>query len=362
VASLLRFAILLFGFWQEQAAGARPLPLSSAEISALRTKAEAGDPSAQFALGQAYDYGNRVEQSDKSACLWYRRAAEQGFAPAQNSLGVMYRSGRGVEQSKEQAVQWYRNAAKQKNAKAMFNLGTAYYNGDGTAIDDIAAYAWFLLAKEQGSEPARDAVNRMSDSLLRWQISSAFEAVGDIYERGVDFPQDHHAAIEWYRKAAQLGEAPIRVKLAKYLLDRPEPHDYPEALHWCEEAGKQMYSPGALCAGLLYEKGIGTAPDLQEAVKWFNKSAQLGNAQAMLRLGEMYWSGSGVKQDKVSAYAFVFLASTADLHDALQDKATYEKALSSKELEKARNQATKWVKEHPTLGLKQKTPPSPSQQ
>ena len=137
MASLLTLAILLFGSWQEQAAGARPLPLSSGEISALRTKAEAGDPSAQFALGQAYDYGDGVEQSDKTACSWYRRAADQGFAPAQNSLGVMYRSGRGVEQSKEQAVLWYRNAAKQKNAKAMFNLGTAYYNGDGAAIIEI---------------------------------------------------------------------------------------------------------------------------------------------------------------------------------------------------------------------------------
>jgi TPR repeat protein len=357
VATLLAVAFLFIGSWSGQAAGARPADLSSTEISALRQKAEAGDASAEFALGQAYDDGNGTAQNDSAACSWYRKAAEQDYAPAENALGLMYRAGRGVEQSKQEAVQWYRKAAKQKNAKAMFNLGTAYYNGDGVAINDITAYAWFLVARESGSEPARDAVNRMNNSLLQWQLSSAFEAIGDLYEQGKDLPQDHQGAIDWYRKAAQLGEAPVRVKLAKFLIDQGGAQNYAEALHSCEDAAKQMYSPGALCAGVLYEKGIGTPQDLPEAAKWFNKSAQMGNAQAMLFLGEMYWNGSGVKQDKVSAYAFVLLASTADLPKAQQDKSLYEQTLSAKELEKGRKQAADWAKTHPTLGLRQRTPP-----
>jgi TPR repeat protein len=352
VATFGAVVFLLVGSWSGQAAGARPADLSSTEISGLRQKAEAGDAPAEFALGQAYDYGNGIAQNDNSACSWYRKAAEQNYAPAENALGLMYRGGRGVEQSKEEAVQWYRKAAKQKNAKAMFNLGTAYYNGDGVGIDDITAYAWFLVARESGSEPARDAVNRMNNSLLQWQLSSAFEVIGDMYEQKNDLPQDHQAAVDWYRKAAQLGEPSARVKLAKFLIDQGGDRNYREALHSCEEAARQLYSPGAMCAGILHEKGLGTPEDLPEAARWFGRAAQLGSAQGMLRLGEMYWNGSGVKQDKVSAYAFMLLASTTDLPKAQQDKALYEQTLSAKELEKGRKQATDWTKSHHTLAAR----------
>ena len=325
------------------------------EISELKAKAEAGDPAAQFALGRAYDDGNGVAQSDKSASLWYLKAAEQAYALAENSLGVMYREGRGVEQSKEQAVEWYKKAAKQKNSTAMFNLGTAYYNGDGVSLNDITAYAWFLLAQQYGSEPAQAAVKRMSAEVKGWQLSSALETVGEMYLGGSDLPRDYSEAINWYRKAAQEGDAAVQIKLAK-LLARPEgAQNYQEARHWCEEAAKQMFSPGAFCVGLMYERGLGVEQNLPEAAKWFNQAAQLGNAEAMSHLAEMYWKGSGVKLDRISAYTFVLLASTANIPQAQQDKALYEKELNSKELEKARKRAADWVRQHPALALRKKT-------
>ena len=197
----------------------------------------------------------------------------------------------------------------------------------------------------------------MSNTLAQWQTSAGLEKIGDFYEQGSDLPADHKVAVDWYRKAAELGEAPIRVKLAKFLLDRHDSQQYPEALHLCEDAGKQMYSPGALCAGLLYREGMGTAKNLQEATRWITKSAELGNAQAMYQLGEMYRTGSGVNQDKIVAYSFMLLAATGDLPKAQQDKTTYEQSLSSKELDKGRKRADTWAKQHPVLRLTQ-VPPS----
>ena len=337
-----------------------PSRAPSIEISSLQKAADAGDPEAEFGLGEAYDYGKGIAQNDTAACQWYRKSADQGYAPAQGALGLMYREGRGVEQSKEKAVEWYRKAAKQKLAKAMFNLGTAYYNGDGLAINDIAAYAWFLLAQQYGSELARDAVTRTAGSLQPWQISSALEGIGDMYEQGRELPQDHLAAIDWYRKAAQSGEPSVRVKLANFLIIHGGEPNYHEALQSCVEAGKLMYSPGALCAGLLYEKGMGTPQNLSEALKWFDKSAQMGNAQALLMLGERYWDGTGVHQDKVKAYAYILLASTADLPKARQDKDHYEQELSKRDVEKGRKQARDWSKtHHPPLGLKERPPSAP---
>ena len=345
--------ISLLPVWGQESAVKPASPaLSAAELQSLRAKADSGDSAAQFSLGQAYDFGTGVKQNDSQACAWYRKAAEQSYPPAQNSLGVMYRSGRGVEASKEQAVEWYRKAAKQGFSKAMFNLGTAYFNGDGVPVNDTTAYAWFLAAQEHGSDSGRDAVDRMSSSLQPWQLSEACGLLAEMYEKGTELPADVSAAGAWYRKSAALGEPAARVKLAQFLIKQAGEANYREALKSCEEAAKQPYSPAAMCAAVLHEKGLGASADLSEAAKYYNKSAQLGNAVAMQRLADLYWNGSGVKQDRITAYMYALLASTAQLPDAQRERDTYEKELSSKDLEKARKQAQTWIKEHPVLGLK----------
>lgn len=59
-----------------------PQPGASAGgISELKSKAQAGDASAQYALGAAYEKGTGVEQNDDLAAQWYRKAAERGNAP-----------------------------------------------------------------------------------------------------------------------------------------------------------------------------------------------------------------------------------------------------------------------------------------
>jgi TPR repeat protein len=349
----LAFVLLVLApLRQEQPAKSTNTPnLSAAEVSVLRTKAESGDPAAQFALGQAYDFGTGVTQNDNLACAWYRKAAEQGSAPAQNSIGIMYRAGRGVEGSKEQAVEWYRKAARQGFAKAMFNLGTAYFNGDGVAVSDTTAYAWFLAAKEHGSDSGRDAVNRMSRNLQPWQQSQAFSQLAEMYEKGSEVQLDLSAAGGWYRKSAATGEPSARVKLAQFLIQQGGDQNYREALNSCIQAAKDLYPPAGMCAGYLHENGLGTAADLSEAAKWYNRSAQLGNALAMQRLSEMYWNGSGVKQDRVTAYTFALLAATSEIPDAQRNREAYEKALSSKEIDKGKKLAASWMKAHPPVGL-----------
>ena len=278
--------------------------LSPVEINQLQAKAQAGDPTAQLNLGKAYEDGNGVAQNDNHALKWYRAAAEQGNAGAQNNLGLMFRLGRGVEQDKPEAVKWYRKAAKQANPSAMFNLGAAYYNGDGVTTDDVAASAWFLLAQSFGSRPAGDAAKRMSNEV---SLSETFEKIGDMYQKGDDLPQSSNEAVTWYRKATENGGAAVQMKLASLLLEDPNAvSNYGEIHRLCEKAANLRFSPGAFCMGRMYEEGLGER-DLSKAAQWFAKAVVLGHAVAALRLGEMYWKGEGVKQDKISAYVFIDL-------------------------------------------------------
>jgi uncharacterized protein len=331
-------------------------PLSPAEINQLQAKAQTGDSTAQLDLGKAYEDGNGVPQSDKQASKWYRAAAEQGNAAAQNNLGLMFRVGHGVEQDKLEAVNWYRKAARQGDPGGAFNLGTSYYNGDGVGTDLKAAYAWFLLAQTFGNQPAADATKRMAKEAPNLR-SDAFEKIGDMYQKGDDLPQSSTQAVNWYRKAVDDGAPRAQIKLASLLLQgQNASSNYGEVHRLCEKAAAQHFSSAAYCMGQLYQQGLGVERDLPKAVKWFTEAADLGLGVALLRLGEMYRKGEGVKQDNISAYAFIYLASAADLPEAGQEKEGLEKALTHKEIEKGKAKAVEWTRQHHPLAIRIEKP------
>ena len=47
----------------------------------------------------------------------------------------------------------------------------------------------------------------------------------------------------------------------------------------------------------MYEKGYGVSKDYSEAVKWYRKAAEQGDAEAQNNLGQMYRNGYGVSKD-----------------------------------------------------------------
>ena len=49
--------------------------------------------------------------------------------------------------------------------------------------------------------------------------------------------------------------------------------------------------------GLVYYKGLGVSQDYNEAVKWYRKSAEQGNAPAQNNLVDCYEYGRGVPID-----------------------------------------------------------------
>jgi hypothetical protein len=62
----------------------------SAQFTVLKEKADAGDPQAQYQLGNAYADGRGVKADYVEALQWWRRAAQRGHAKAQNEVGVAY--------------------------------------------------------------------------------------------------------------------------------------------------------------------------------------------------------------------------------------------------------------------------------
>jgi TPR repeat protein len=156
-----------------------------------------------------------------------------------------------------------------------------------------------------------------------------------------------------YRKAAENGKPEVQIKLANLLFHGEHATaNYEEVRRLCEKAANLHFPAGAYCMGHLYEHGFGVEQNLQKAAKWFSDSANMNYGPAALRLGEMYWKGEGIKQDKISAYEFIYLATTSGLLKAQEEKASLEKELSPKEIEKGKGKAVEWTRQHPSMFLK----------
>lgn len=100
------------------------------------------------------------------ALKWYRKAAEDGSASAQYHLGERYEVGRGVPQSDTEAAGWFCKAAagwflkatEKGDQHAQSFLGHCYAVGKGVPLELPQAHAWFQLASDQGQENAKKEI------------------------------------------------------------------------------------------------------------------------------------------------------------------------------------------------------------
>ena len=136
---------------------------SKEEIERLRRWVEKGKAWAQNMLGQRYERGIGVEQSDQQAKELFELSANQGHANAQCRLGDMYRTGQGVDQSYEKAAEYYEAAARQGYGMAQCNLGVAYATGNGVEQSNETGRKWLLKSAEQGEENAIGALQQLDE-------------------------------------------------------------------------------------------------------------------------------------------------------------------------------------------------------
>ena len=129
-------------------------PDTAAGVEWLKRAAAQQYAPAEFQMGQLYDFGFVVDQSDAEALSWYRKAAGRGSAPAQRAVGEFYQKGRGVKPDLPEAARWFRLAADGDDLRAQYHLGQMYFDGAGVQRDYASAYVWFTLAA--GQTPLED--------------------------------------------------------------------------------------------------------------------------------------------------------------------------------------------------------------
>jgi TPR repeat protein len=210
--------------------------------------------------------------------------------------------------------------AEQGDADAQVKLGLKYQNGDGVEKNDKVAVEWYRKAADQGN-------------------SDAQANLGVMYQNGTGIEKSNEQAIFWYRKSAEQGnasgenllgviffiEADPKIKEAETKKDDNEVAVklreeadllFKEAVSWFRKSSDQGNAQAQLNLGLMYQKGVGTEKNDLEAVSWYRKSADQGNSDAQLNLGAMYQNGAGVEKSNEQAVSWYRKSAEQDNRDA----------------------------------------------
>jgi len=139
----------------------------------LFESAEEGSATAQFQLGQLFEYGRGVNQNDQVAISWYEKAAAQQNPNALYRLAVLTDYGWGMESDKKQAFKLYKAAAYLDHELAQHDLAKMYFHGAGTPKNLLQAYKWLKVAVLNGSPLMQKHLNLVALEMSPSEIELA---------------------------------------------------------------------------------------------------------------------------------------------------------------------------------------------
>lgn len=166
------------------------------DISALKTRAEAGDAAAQTSLGWIYQKGTGAKPNMKEAVKWFQKAADQNYPEALVALGEMTQAGQGVTRDPTNAARFYQSAAEKGNVTGEYDLAYLYEQGMGVEKDETNASKWYELAASGG------------DPYAQYDI-------GQRYMLGLGVVTNRVQAYKWLTLAAAQGQADSTKLLGK---------------------------------------------------------------------------------------------------------------------------------------------------
>ena len=106
----------------------------------------------------------------------------------------------------------------------------------------------------------------------------------------------YNRAYELYQKIPDNTSAQVRIGYM-YEAGQGVSQDYAEAVRWYRRAAEQGDAEGQSNLGNMYRIGWGVSQDYAEAFRWYRRAAEQGEAIGQNNLGNMYSDGKGVTKD-----------------------------------------------------------------
>jgi clan AA aspartic protease (TIGR02281 family) len=93
---------------------------------------------------------------------------------------------------------------------------------------------------------------------------------------GFNVPKDYLQAMQWFRKAADQGNAEALNSIGRlYMKGEGVPQDYAQAMRWYRKAADQGFTEARDNIGYLYAHGLGVPQDCALATKWTGRVASV---------------------------------------------------------------------------------------
>ncbi len=224
------------------------------------------------------------------------KKASAGDPWAMNQVGLWYYSGEHYQRDYKKAAYWFELAAREKNPHAAYNLGRCLRYGQGVKADSVKALNQYLLAVKLGNTAA---LEYCADEAL----TQPFDAIvaGNCYERPIGVEQNYKTAAKYYAMASAKGsvDGTLKAGYCYYMIKDGE-----QALKYYQKAAEMGNADAAYWAGKLLLGTYGAPADLSKAVNYLLKSADADNPNAQCELGKLYAEGKGVSQNLDQAIAY----------------------------------------------------------
>jgi TPR repeat protein len=245
-----------------------------------------------------------------------RAKAEAGDALAQGLLAAWFLGNeQGMGADYAEAMQWAKKSANQGHPYGQYVLGQLYKRSLAGATN--AGRAQELFAQ---CAPAMTKLAGAGDARAQCWL-------GAMFGQGFGVEKNPDKGREWLRRAAAQNYAPAQQILGAYCQTEGKTD---EALTWWRKAAEQGNAWSQFGLAVSYWQGKGVAEDPAAAAAWARKAAEQNDATAALLLGKVYASGE-MRDARESAKwffkaekIFLKLAAQGDVNAAFQLGQMYE--------------------------------------
>ena len=340
--------------------------VKSAEFLDFMKLAKAGDPEAQYKVGECYEndsnsdasssyfdkddpemkfvsrcvYANYPNDSDSSgdeedqqdhwkleheetALVWYFKAANQDIADAQVKMGQYFV----MKYMNEEAKEWFTKAANQNHPEAQFRLGELY---EDRFDDDQMAVEWYTKAANQNYPEAQCKIGAFYESgdcgmeqnfekAVQWYTKAAKQNDADgqywlawCFHFGKGVEVDPDKALRLYEQAKANDERTISV-MADERMDEVKDMIHERNLERAQTGDVEAQYNVAMYYGFTYTYSKGSD---EKAFEWFAKAAHQNHRDAQFRLAEAYRFGRGVEKSEEGTFEWYTKAADLNHPDA----------------------------------------------
>ncbi len=312
-------------------APAGPPPVTAQELEQLRSasKMNPGDQALQMTLARKLVEASDVltpaipdqKQRNKTRERYVMDAHKllKKLVAAQNSEAMFYladcygRGALGLEIDNKEAFTLYQSAAKLGHAAAAYRTAVCCElgndEGGGTRKDPLKAIQWYKRAAMLGDTPA---MYKMGMIQLKGLLGQ---------------PKNPREAVAWLKRAAEHADAenPHALHELALLYEKPQDaegsiiHDEAYAFSLFQQAADLGYKFSQFRLGCAYEYGLfNCAIDPRQSIMWYSRAAVQEEHQSELALSGWYLTGSeGVlQQSDTEAYLWARKAAMAGLAKA----------------------------------------------